>query len=809
MAAMRSVGVRLRLWTDQYRQDASQAVRANDQITDSGKRTKKSLADMADGMAIAGGVLAAAVGVVVVATARFDKQMSEVAAVTGATAGEMDALREAALAAGAATAFSATEAAQAQAELAKAGIQTADILGGALSGSLSLAAAGSLDLATAATVAAQAMNIFGLSGRDVEHIADVLAAGANKSATSVEELGIGLQQVGLVANQVGFSLEETVGLLAAFADNALGGSDGATSLKTALLRLAAPLPEAERVMKQFGISLYDANGQMVDAITIAGQLKEGLGDLTAAEKNAALMAIFGQDAIRAGNVLIGEGAEGIRRYIDAVDDQGAAARVAGMKMDNLAGDVEELTGSLETLFITSGSGASSGLRGLAQGATSVVNAVGGLPAPVLSATVVVGGLTAAALLGTAAFLKAQAGLASLNTQLALTGPLGARAAAGLTTLTAAAGPVGAVFAGIGLTYSHWADRLKEDKPLSNLEKIAHILTTTPIGMAAWEAMFPAEMTGQRLDDVAVAARETAEATASAAQNNIALAGAFGEAANEADGLLNAFLKLNGATLGSRDAMRDAEAAVDGLEEALRESGGSLDITTEKGRAAEAAVDALAAAAAAAAQKKYEETGSVEQANAAYQNYIGQLRQTLVNAGMAEDAVDALIGKIAQMPTYKAINIQFRIDAQTPIGPSNMWALYGEQLARQAMAQMAKGGILAAAMGRLDAGIVNQPTVLFGERQTGGEAFIPRQGISQNRAMSILGEAASWHGAQVIPEGGFHSGASMATPSAVDVRVSVAPGMGSTLERAIEDMLRFEVTSGSTSVESRYGRRGRV
>ena len=124
MAQMRSVGVRLRMFVDEYARDADRAKRKTDEIGDAGKRTKKSLADMADGMAIAGGILVAAVGVAVVATARFDKQMSEVGAVANATAGELDELRQAALDAGAATAFSASEAAQAEAELAKAGITT-------------------------------------------------------------------------------------------------------------------------------------------------------------------------------------------------------------------------------------------------------------------------------------------------------------------------------------------------------------------------------------------------------------------------------------------------------------------------------------------------------------------------------------------------------------------------------------------------------------------------------------------------------------------------------------------------------------
>lgn len=53
-----------------------------------------------------------------------------------------------------------------------------------------------------------------------------------------------------------------------------------------------------------------------------------------------------------------------------------------------------------------------------------------------------------------------------------------------------------------------------------------------------------------------------------------------------------------------------------------------------------------------------------------------------------------------------------------------------------------------ALGAIEPHIANQPTILYGERSTGGEAFIPRQGISEHRAMGILGTAASWYGAQV-------------------------------------------------------------
>jgi TP901 family phage tail tape measure protein len=131
----------------------------------------------------------------------FDKSMSAVRAVSGATATDMGKLRQAALDAGEATVFSATESAQAEAELARAGISTADILGGAPRGSLDLAAAGQLGLADAATISAQAMNVFKLRGGDVSHIADVLAAGANKSAADVGQLGDAPERSGRCADR--------------------------------------------------------------------------------------------------------------------------------------------------------------------------------------------------------------------------------------------------------------------------------------------------------------------------------------------------------------------------------------------------------------------------------------------------------------------------------------------------------------------------------------------------------------------------------------------------------------------------------
>jgi TP901 family phage tail tape measure protein len=133
----------------------------------------------------------------------FEKAMSAVQAATGATASSMGDLRAAALKAGADTQYSATEAAQGITEMAKAGVSAKDIMGGGLTGVLSLAAAGQLEVADAAGIASTAMTQFSLSGAQLPHVADLLAAGAGKAMGSVDDLGQALNQAGLLASSTG------------------------------------------------------------------------------------------------------------------------------------------------------------------------------------------------------------------------------------------------------------------------------------------------------------------------------------------------------------------------------------------------------------------------------------------------------------------------------------------------------------------------------------------------------------------------------------------------------------------------------
>lgn len=275
------------------------------------------------------GVAAVALGVSATKMAAdFDQSMSTIQADLQASDGDMQKLRAAAIQAGADTVYSANEAAEGIDALGKAGLSTADILSGGLSGALNLAASDGMQVGEAAELMSTTLKQFNLEGADAGKVADALAAGAGKAVGSAHDLGLALNQAGLMANSMGVSMTETVGTLSAFAN--------------------------------------------------AGMI--------------------GSDAVRAANVLYSEGSEGIAGWTKAVSDSGFAADVAAKKNDNLKGDLEQLSGSFETLMINLGEGSQGALRTLVQGVDTLVDAFASLPAPVqqgaIALTAAIGGAVA-------------------------------------------------------------------------------------------------------------------------------------------------------------------------------------------------------------------------------------------------------------------------------------------------------------------------------------------------------------------------------------------------------------------------------
>lgn len=342
--------------------------------TKEGAKFRQGLDTIGNAAGKVGLAAAAGLGAAVLKAASFDAAMSQVQAATRESAKSMETLRQAALDAGASTVFSATEAADGIEQLAKAGVETGDILNGGLLGALDLAAAGTIEVAEASEIAATTMNQFGLAGSEVGHIADVLAASAGKAQGEVTDMANALKFVGPVASQMGISLEETAGSIAYLASQGILGEQAGTSLRGMLTGLTSPSKIAAGEMKALGINMYDAQGQFVGLDGLAGQLQGTLSGLGEAERDAALGRLFGNEQITAARILYKGGSQAIEEWTAKVNDQGFAADTAAMKLDNLKGDLEALGGAFETALIGTGDGAQTPLRGLTQALTDAVNA---------------------------------------------------------------------------------------------------------------------------------------------------------------------------------------------------------------------------------------------------------------------------------------------------------------------------------------------------------------------------------------------------------------------------------------------------
>jgi TP901 family phage tail tape measure protein len=326
------------------------------------------------------GAVAAAVGVAAVKNfADFDAAMSEVNANVGATGDELAQLKHAAIDAGSSTVYSATESAEAINELGKAGMSVTDILSGGLTGALNLAASDGMEVAQAAEYMSSALSMFHLEGSRATDVADALAAGAGKALGGVADFGEALNNCGAQAYSFGMSMEETVGTLALFAENGLVGAEAGTQLNSMLMKLASPTKDAQAMMDELGIAAYDAGGNFVGMADFAGQLQRAEADLTQEQRNQANATIFGSYAIKGANYLYAGGEKAIRDWTDAVSESGYAQELAAKKTDNLKGDLEQLGGSFEKMFLSIGEGANGPLRGVVQWVTDMVDAFASMP----------------------------------------------------------------------------------------------------------------------------------------------------------------------------------------------------------------------------------------------------------------------------------------------------------------------------------------------------------------------------------------------------------------------------------------------
>ena len=539
------------------------------------------------GLAVAGGLALSAKS-----AADFDSQMSNVRAVTGANTKQMQAFRKAALDTSRTTqgfGYTARDVASAQVELGKAGLSVAQITGGAMQASLTLAKAGHLQLGDAAGYTANAMKQFGMGGQQASQVADALATAANATTADVGDFGMALVQGGSAAKAAGISFNQTMTALTALASIGVKSSDAGTSLKTALIQLVKPTKQQAQAARDAGMAFIDQSGKMKDMVSISAMLRERTAGMTQTQRTALFATLAGTDGVRTLLSLYDAGPSRIAKFSAALGKQGTATEMAATMNDNAAGKFKQLIATLQAAGIEIGAailpplvliasafakvvGAFTAFKPVAYAAAAAVTAL--IAAMAVSKVIAFGGAIGAAAksMGAMVGLGAAAGAATGGAGTAA-GAAAGRFAGLAAAIPLVANPIGALTVGVGIGIAALFAMRNEMSYTERIFASAGEAATNYKNAAAavTQGISAQKTTLEQANNTALAATTAQKAYTTALQNHI---GAFaaGRKANETEAQFQArlrslYVQVTQAKLGLVNAQnQDAtaiRAAVDG------------------------------------------------------------------------------------------------------------------------------------------------------------------------------------------------------------------------------------------------------
>lgn len=300
--------------------------------------------------AAVGGLGAAAVKV----ASDFDSAMSQVAAVSGATGKDLEALRDKAREMGSKTKFSASEAAEAMNYMAMAGWKTGDMLSG-IEGIMNLAAASGEDLATTSDIVTDALTALGLSAEDSGHFADILAVASSNANTNVAMMGETFKYCAPVAGALGFSAEDTAEAIGLMANAGIKSSQAGTAMRSMMTNLTGEVKFAGDAFGELTIQTTNTDGSMRSLGDILADCRAAFSQMSESEKAANAEALVGKNAMSGFLAVMNAAPGDIEKLNSAINNcDGTAEKMAATMQDNLAGQLTILKSQLEELAISIG-----------------------------------------------------------------------------------------------------------------------------------------------------------------------------------------------------------------------------------------------------------------------------------------------------------------------------------------------------------------------------------------------------------------------------------------------------------------------
>ena len=307
--------------------------------------------------------------------ADFEETMSTVEALSGASAEELNALSEMAKELGATTKFTAKEAAEAMTYMGMAGWGVTDMLGG-MDGVLQLAAASGEDLAMVSDIVTDNLTAFGLKASDTAHFSDVLAAAATNSNTNVSIMGETFKQSAALAGALGYSVEDVGVAVGLMANAGIKGSVAGTALKNIFQGLLGGITLTGDALGEVEYSAINADGTMKSLGETLDDLRGYFSQMTGAEKLQNAETIAGQRAMTGFVGVLNATDEDFQALTESINNcEGAAEKMANIKLDNLNGEVTLMKSAWDALKTSIGEGYNSEIRYAVEWTTKLINEV--------------------------------------------------------------------------------------------------------------------------------------------------------------------------------------------------------------------------------------------------------------------------------------------------------------------------------------------------------------------------------------------------------------------------------------------------
>lgn len=335
-----------------YLQDnARQWIKAGKQI----ERSGKAIAGVGTNLTKTVTAPIAGIGVASVKLAAdFEKGMSTVQSISGATGTDLEMLSKKAKEMGLKTKYSASESAEAFKYMAMAGWKAGEMADG-IEGVMYLAGATGEDLAGTSDIVTDALTAFGMQAKDTNKFVDVLAQTANKSNTSVSMLGESFKYVAPVAGALKFNAQDVSTALGLMANSGIKASSAGTALRSLFTRMAKPTKESQTALDALGISLTDSKGNMKSLDTIMRETRKSFAGLTESQKAQYAAALAGKTGMSGLLAIVNSADSDFNELSTAIyNSDGACKKMYDTANNNLSGQLTILKSTIEGIGISFG-----------------------------------------------------------------------------------------------------------------------------------------------------------------------------------------------------------------------------------------------------------------------------------------------------------------------------------------------------------------------------------------------------------------------------------------------------------------------